>query len=169
MAYVDACWYGAPWKKPTGLAANFKGIEDVSRTCVCRLLGRVHQILRGQGPGGKAWTAIASPYWPEFATEWVRVCSFCKPCVAEFIPNASHLTGFGVAPDDLSINEILEQCRFVPSSGTSIHTSAVRVAAGLQPPGCRLPTLLPEGLGPKEHLGVALNLQHPVARPAQLK
>ena len=23
-AYVDVCWFGAPWKKPTGLAANFK-------------------------------------------------------------------------------------------------------------------------------------------------
>ena len=50
MAYVDVCFFGAPWKKPTGLAANFKGIEDLSRWCCCV---RPHQILRGQGPGAK--------------------------------------------------------------------------------------------------------------------
>ena len=32
-----------------------------------------------------------------------------------------------------------------------------------------MPTLLPEGLGPDGHLKVALNVQHPVARPVRLK
>ena len=32
-----------------------------------------------------------------------------------------------------------------------------------------MPTLLPEGLGPQEHLRVALGLQRPVARPVVLK
>ena len=75
-AYVDVCWYGAPWKKTTGLAANFKQIEDVSRTCCCT---KPHITLRGQGPVGKVWTAIASPYWPAFAAAWARVCAFAKP------------------------------------------------------------------------------------------
>ena len=60
-AYIDACFFGAPWKKPTGLASNFIEILAIIRYCCCT---KPHQILRGQGPGGKAWTAIASPYWP---------------------------------------------------------------------------------------------------------
>ena len=95
LAYVDVCFFGAPWKKPTGLAANFQGIEELSRECCCT---RPHQILRGQGPGGKAWTAIASPYWPPFADEWAKTCAFAKPCEDELVPVASHLSGFGVAP-----------------------------------------------------------------------
>ena len=34
LVTVDVCMYGAPWKKPTGLAANFEAIEEVSRYCV---------------------------------------------------------------------------------------------------------------------------------------
>ena len=129
------------------------------------LLGRVHHISLGQGPGGKAWTAIASPYWPAVAA----VCSFCKPCKAELILAPPHSSGFGVAPNGLSIKKVLEQCRAVASGGATIHASAIRVAAGSQPPGRLLQTWLPEGLGQKEHLGVALGLQHQVARPAQLQ
>ena len=143
FAYVDVCFFGAPWKKPTGLAANFEAIEEVSRFCVCT---KPHQILRGQGPGGKAWTAIASPYWPAFAAEWADVCGFCRPCPDELVPVASHLHGFGVAPDDIPIDEFLTGANFVPSAGSSVFTSAVRVAAGVQPPGRRMPTLLLEGL-----------------------
>ena len=155
-----------PWKKPTGIAANFKRIEELSRKCCCT---RPHTILRGQGPGGKAWTAIASPYWPAFAAEWARVCASARACLAEFLPVASHLFGFGVSPADVSVDQLLIDGNFIPSSGTSVFTSAIRVAAGLQPPGRRLPTLLPEGLGPEEHLKVALGLVHPVARPIRLK
>ena len=165
-AYVDVCMFGAPWKKPTGLAANFEKILELVRYCACT---KPHQILRGQGPGGKAWTAIASPYWPAFATEWANTCSFCKPCPDELVASASHLMGFGIAPDDISIEELLSEANFIPSAGTSIATSAIRVAAGLQPPGRRMPTLMPEGLGADEHLRVALNLQHPVARNVVLK
>ena len=32
-----------------------------------------------------------------------------------------------------------------------------------------MPTLMPEGLGPSEHLRVGLGLVHPVARPIRLK
>ena len=166
LAYVDVCAFGAPWKKPTGLATNFDKILLLIRYCTCT---KPHQILRGSGPGGKAWTAIASPYWPAFAEEWALTCGFCQPCNDELIPVASHLHGFGVAPDDVPINDLLEGANFAPSSGASVHTSALRVAAGMQPPGRRMPTILPEGLGPDEHLRVALGVQHPVARRAVLK
>ena len=36
FAYVDVCSYGAPWKKPTGLAANFKKILELVRYCSCK-------------------------------------------------------------------------------------------------------------------------------------
>ena len=166
MAYVDVCAFGAPWKMPTGLAANFHAIEELFRLCTCM---KPHTILRGPGPGGKAWTAIASPYWPAFAAEWAVVCNFCKPCHEEFIPAASHLSGFGVAPDDVPVDQLLAEGNVVPSAGASIFTSAVRVAAGVQPPGRKLPTLLPEGLGPDEHLRVGLGVQHPFARRVRLK
>ena len=63
----------------------------------------------------------------------------------------------------------MRESNFVPSAGATIFTSAVRVAAGVQPPGRRLPTLLPEGLGPDEHLKVGLGVQHPFARRVRLK
>ena len=49
LAYVDVCSFGAPWKNPTGLAANFEQILELVRYCCCQ---KPHQILRGQGPGG---------------------------------------------------------------------------------------------------------------------
>lgn len=82
---------------------------------------------------------------------------------------ASHLHGFRIAPDDVPIAELLESSIFQQSSGTSVHTSAVGIAAGMQPPGRRMLTILPEGLGPEEHLRVALGAQHPVARRVVLK
>ena len=74
-----------------------------------------------------------------------------------------------MAPDDVPIAELLKGANFKPSSGTPVHTSAVRVAAGLQPPGRRMPTILSEGLGPDEHLQVALGVQHPRAGRVVLK
>ena len=166
LAYIDVCSFGAPWKKPTGLAANFEKILDLVRYCTCK---KPHQILRGTGPDGRAWTAIASPYWPAFAEEWALTCGFCQPCADELVPVASHLHGFGIAQDETPINDLLSGANFVPSAGSSVHTSALRIAAGLQPPGRKMPTILPEGLGPDEHLKVALGLQHPVARRVVLK
>ena len=166
LAYIDVCSFGAPWKKPTGLAANFEKIIDLVRYCTCK---KPHQILRGTGPDGRAWTAVASPYWPAFAEEWALTCGFCQPCADELVPVASHLHGFGIAQDETPINDLLSGANFVPSAGSSVHTSALRIAAGLQPPGRKMPTILPEGLGPDEHLKVALGLQHPVARRVVLK
>ena len=99
-----------------------------ARTCVCT---KPHTVLRGQGPGGKAWTAIASLYWQAFAHAWASECSFRKPCADELIPVSSHLVGLGVAPDDVPLSELLEKCDFFPSGGASIATSAMRVASGL--------------------------------------
>ena len=149
-----------PMAKPTGLAANFEKILELVRYCACT---KPHQILRGSGPDGRAWTAIASPYWPAFAEEWALTCGFCEPCADEPRPVASHLHGVGVAPDDVPIADLLKGANFKPSFDVSVHTSAVRIAAGLQPPGRRMLTILPEGFGPDEHLRVALGVQHPVA------
>ena len=71
LATIDVCMYGAPWRKPTSLAANFYQIVRLVRHCDgCH----AHISLQGNAPCGKKKTAIASPYWPAFASEWVSIC-----------------------------------------------------------------------------------------------
>ena len=91
-----------------------------------------------------------------FADQRALSLGACEPCVDELVPAASHLHRFGIAPDDAPIAVLLESASIAPSSGTSIHTPALRVVAGMQSPGRRVPTILPAGLGPDEHLRVAL-------------
>ena len=45
---------------------------------------------------------------------------------------------------------------------------ATRVSAGVQPTGRSLPQLLPDGLGPVDHLKVAKCSTHPMSRPPSL-
>ena len=71
MVTIDVCMFGAPWRKPTSLAANFHQIMRLFRRCDGR---HTHISLQGNAPCGRSWTAVASPYWPAFASEWVRIC-----------------------------------------------------------------------------------------------
>ena len=57
---------------------------------------------------------------------------------------------------------------FIPSGGRDPQVIASAVAACHQPSGNALPTLVPEGLGPEEHLRVALQTAHPFTRPSVL-
>ena len=74
---------------------------------------------------------LLPPYWLTFAAAWAGECDFSRPCADELVPAASHLCGFGVDPDAVSINQLLEEANFQPSAGCSVCTSAIRVAAGL--------------------------------------
>ena len=64
IATIDVCMFGAPWRKPTSLAAIFSAIMRLCRRCVGR---HSHISLQGKAECGRSWTAIASPYWPAFA------------------------------------------------------------------------------------------------------
>ena len=57
---------------------------------------------------------------------------------------------------------------FEPSGRRSANVVAQRVAAGNQPTRRAVPTLLPEGLGPEDHLCLALQLCHPFDMPVPL-
>lgn len=65
---IDVCMFGAPWRKPTTLAANFDKIMRLFRKCDGF---HVHISLQGNAPCGRSWTAVASPYWQDFARTWV--------------------------------------------------------------------------------------------------
>ena len=58
---------------------------------------------------------------------------------------------------DTSLDVTLNQLGFVPSRHRDVAVIAQRTASGLQPTGRALPSLLPEGLPPQDHLLLALN------------
>ena len=64
---LDACQYGAPWRKSTRLAAWNVDVSSLERRCVashgiCSRSKKPHQPLVGVAPDGQFWTAKASPY-----------------------------------------------------------------------------------------------------------
>ena len=148
-------------KKPTTILTSLFALSAIQRFCTCR---RPHQVLAGKSPDGRNWTAVASPYWPELTHVWARLCG-PPPTVSEEVPSASHVAGFGFGNEDCSIDSLLSEMAFNPSGKTTVFTSAVRVAAGIQSLSRSLPTILPEFLGPEAHLACARKLQHPFARP----
>ena len=162
VAVVDVCMFGAPWKKPTSLAANFDSIMNLVRRCDGR---HSHISLQGMAPCGKSWTAIASPYWPEFAREWVRQCAHLfLDSNDERLPPL-HFAGFPYVDPDVTVESLLRDMGFeVPKKG-DIEVVATRVTAGVQPTGRTVPQIIPDGLGPDDHLLVARKLVHPMARP----
>ena len=157
-----ACAFGAPWKKPTSILTSMIELSAIQRMCSCR---RPHQVLAGKSPDGRNWTAVASPYWPELTHVWAKLCANHQPTTSDVVQSASHVAGFGWGNDDRSIEQILSDMSFNPSGNTSVFTSAVRIAAGMQSSSRSVPTILPEFLGPEAHLACALQLQHPFARP----
>ena len=162
LAVIDVCMYGAPWRKPTSLASNFHGILLLVRRCNGR---HSHISLQGNAPCGKSWTAIASPYWPAFATEWVSACAelFLAAFAARRPP--LHFAGFPYVGPEVTVESLLLDMGFEPPSKSDVSTIATRVIAGVQPTGRAMPQLLPDGLGPESHLEVAKGLTHPFARP----
>ena len=123
-----------------------------------------HISLQGNAPWGRSWTAVASPYWPEFAREWVRACAplYCE--VFDKLPPL-HFAGFASVSPELTIEQVLDEMDYQPPTGRDSSTTALRVSAGLQPSGRPMPQLLPGGLGPDDHIVVASATVHPLARP----
>ena len=73
--------------------------------------------------------------------------------------------GFASVPADVSVGAVLSDMDFVVPGGRDRDTVASKVGAGLQPGGRDMPQLLPDGLGPDNHLIVALATPHPFSRP----
>ena len=63
------------------------------------------------------------------------------------------------------LKKVLSEMNFALPRGKDAFMAAVRTSAGVQVPGRSLPNLVPEGLGPSEHLAVGLRVCHPMARP----
>ena len=69
------CADGAPWRKPTAIIGNSESVMQMAAPCPgCAS----HTILQGKAPDGRAWTAVASPYWPGFAQKMARSWSWAK-------------------------------------------------------------------------------------------
>ena len=81
---------------------------------------------------------------------------------------APHLSGLQCFDSELALEDRLVEQGFVPSGKRSANVVAQRVAAGNQPTRRAVPTLLPEGLGPENHLSLSLKLVHPFALPVPL-
>ena len=84
------------------------------------------------------------------------------------MPAASHLSGFGVAEKDKSLDRVLNEMAHRPAKGRDNFVVAMRASSGVQASGWHMPTILPEHLGEETHLACALRLQHPLARPPPL-
>ena len=111
---------------------------------------------------------MASPYWPAFVVEWVRVC--CELFLAAFSERRPpcHFAGIPSVDPLTSVEALLEDMGFdVPRASDRLNV-ALRVSAGFQPTGRSLPQVLPDGLGPDDHLKVAMASIHPMARPPSL-
>ena len=160
-----ACAFGAPWKKPTTILTNLLELYSIQRRCRCQ---RPHQVLAGKAPNGQNWTAVASPYWPELTDEWANLCSPIRPQIGEGQSASSNLAGFGFDDSVRPLNELLDEMAFTPSGKTSTFLAAARIAAGVQSSKRSVPTILPEFLGPENHLACAKLLQHPFARAPPL-
>ena len=74
--------------------------------------------------------------------------------------------GFASVPADVDVYAVLDEMDLQMPKGQERLTTAVRVGSGIQPTGRAMPQLLPDGLGPQDHLKVALVTVHPLARPA---
>ena len=165
LVTIDVCMFGAPWRKPTSLAANFPQISRLFRRCDgCHQ----HISLQGNAPCGRSWTAVASPYWPAFASEWVRICyELFIGSFSERRP-ACNFAGMPSVDPSVSVETLLDNMGFQVPKGSDRLNVATHVSAGVQPTGRSLPQLLPDGLGPIDHLKVAKCSTHPMARPPSL-
>ena len=161
LVVIDVCMFGAAWRKPTTLAANFGEITGLFRRCDGR---HGHISLQGNAPCGRNWTAIASPYWPEFARAWETLCAVLFVWARRPGPPLI-FAGFASVPADVDVYAVLDEMDFQMPKGQERLTTAVRVGSGIQPTGRAMPQLLPDGLGPQDHLKVALVTVHPLARP----
>ena len=72
---------------------------------------------------------------------------------------------FASVPADLTVEDVLGDMKYAQPKGKETAVTAIRVSAGVQPSGRSMPQLLPDGLGPKDHVTVALATVHPLARP----
>ena len=164
LAEVFVCAFGAPWQKPTWVFANFSEIVNLSRTCPD--FEHEHISLQGFAPCGRNWTAVAGPYWPAFARRWAETWNGALSM--SNVKASTHLSGMQMYNNETSLVERLQQQGFEPSGKRSCNVVAQRIAAGNQPVRRAVPMLLPEGLGPENHLSLALKLVHPFELPVSL-
>ena len=166
FATRDVCMDGAPWKKPTRLAANSACIEGLHLRC-CG--GHDHQPLEGCAPCGRNWTAIASPYWPTFAQK--MACAWQHLLTddhLEVTSASSYRSALLTERADLTVTAAMANAQFQPSGKRSRMSIGAQIGAGKQPRGRALPQLVPDFLGPDAHLSVAQAVAHPFTRPPVL-
>jgi len=159
----DVCMDGAPWRKPTALDSNHSAVQQL--TCRC-CGGHDHVTLEGKAPDGRNWTAVASPYWPQFADRMARVWPQLRS--TERSEGRAHTAGFMAPGADTTLQDIIEAANFSPSGHRTVQAVARAVAAGLQPNKRAMPQLLPDNLPPDSHVQLALATVHPCLRPAAL-
>ena len=106
-----------PWQKATAVAANFPQLASLARKCT---RDHEHIVLQGASPSGVNWTEVASPYWPAYAAEWVRLCAPLKPTGDGYRPGTSHLSGFVAERHSMSMEQVLNAKEFQPSGKRSV-------------------------------------------------
>ena len=71
-----------------------------------------HISLQGNASCGKSWTAIASPYWPAFAKEWVVQCAALFLAKFEARRPPLHFAGFPNVKGDVTVESLLTEIGF---------------------------------------------------------
>ena len=121
-------------------------------------------LFAENAPCGRCWTAVASPYWPDLAREWVHECG---PLFIDKDQRKPPLisAGFASVPSDVPVGTMLLEMDFQLPRGKEVDGVAFSAGSGVPPTGRVMPQLLPDGLGPDDHLKVASVTPHPLARP----
>jgi hypothetical protein len=113
---VDYCRFGTPWRKRT---AFFTNIPSLCSPVLCTR-EHSHLVLRGGGPGGMAWTAIAEPY--PFGVADVLAVHACAAA------------GISVGPEKLDLDAVADgHCAACLRRGDYHFVNAPRAKAKYDP------------------------------------
>ena len=104
-------------------------------------------------PSGRVFGLDQFVFWPGMADWLALACDGVKDQMPS--KSAAHLAGF-LDPSTSSMVDVLGDMDFVPSAKRARSSVGNKVSACVQPARRVSPTIMPEGLSPEAHLGVAL-------------
>ena len=153
--FINLCGYGVPARAPVKFWASLEACK--SRVAPCQ---HVHsQDIANVEARVLVWPALVRA---------VAVIVECIKTVPKGAGASKHLAGVTLRNPDQNYIERALEAGFIPSGRRSAMSIAYRLASGVQAPGRAFPTIMPEGLGPSEHLEIALSLTHPFLWPVPL-
>jgi len=153
--FINLCGYGAPARAPVKFWASLEACKSLVAPC---------QHSHSQNVTNVEAQVLV---WPALVRAVAVIAESIK-AVPRGTGSSKHLAGVTLKSPDQDYVEWALQSGFIPSGRRSAMSIAFRLASGVQAPGRAFPTIMPEGLGPSEHLEIALSLTHPFLWPVPL-